>query len=108
MVLMLFVGICGLLYPSVSQYWNSKTQTRAVENYQEILNSLNKEDYEIYFEALDVASIANAVRSVPQEYINAEKNGVTEACLRYLAPLVVGELPVPYKNGIPVHFSFDK
>ncbi len=67
-----------------------------------------KEDYEIYFEALDVASIANAVRSVPQEYINAEKNGVTEACLRYLAPLVVGELPVPYQNGIPVHFSFDK
>ena len=66
-----------------------------------------KEDYEIYFEALDVASIANAVRSVPKEYINEEKNGVTDACIRYLAPLIRGELPVPYKNGIPVHFSFD-
>ena len=49
LVLMLFVGICGLLYPSVSQYWNSKTQTRAVENYREILNSLQPEDYEAYF-----------------------------------------------------------
>ena len=49
LVLMLFVGICGLLYPSVSQYWNSKTQTRAVENYREILNSLRPEDYEAYF-----------------------------------------------------------
>ena len=39
LVLMLFVGVCGLLYPSVSQYWNSKTQTRAVENYREILDS---------------------------------------------------------------------
>ncbi len=66
-----------------------------------------KEDYEIYFEALDVASIANAVRSVPDEYINEAKNGVTEACIRYLAPLVLGELAVPYKNGIPMHFSFD-
>ncbi len=66
-----------------------------------------KEDYEIYFEALDVASIANAVRSVPEEYINEAHNGVTEACIRYLAPLVLGELPVTYKNGIPVHFSFD-
>ena len=48
-VLMLFVGVCGLLYPSVSQYWNSKTQTRAVENYRDILDSLKPEDYEVYF-----------------------------------------------------------
>ena len=46
---MLFVGVCGLLYPSVSQYWNSKTQTRAVENYREILESLKPEDYDAYF-----------------------------------------------------------
>ena len=50
LVLMLFVGICGLLYPSVSQYWNTKTQTRAVENYQEILASIRTEDYTAYFE----------------------------------------------------------
>lgn len=50
---MLFVGVCGLLYPSVSQYWNSKTQTRAVENYQEILNSLKQEDYEVFFQEAD-------------------------------------------------------
>ena len=50
LVLMLFVGVCGLLYPSVSQYWNSKTQTRAVENYLDIVNSLKPEDYAAYFE----------------------------------------------------------
>ena len=50
LVLMLFVGVCGLLYPSVSQYWNSKTQTRAVENYQEILNSLKPQDYDAFFQ----------------------------------------------------------
>ena len=49
MVLMLFVGVCGLLYPSLSQYWNSKTQTRAVENYQAILDSLKVEDYTALF-----------------------------------------------------------
>ena len=49
LVLMLFVGVCGLLYPSVSQYWNSKTQTKAVENYNEILESLKPEDFEKYF-----------------------------------------------------------
>ena len=50
LVLMLFVGVCVLFYPAVSQYWNSKTQTRAVENYQEILDSLQKEDYSAIFE----------------------------------------------------------
>ena len=50
LVLMLFVGVCGLLYPSVSQYWNSKTQSRAVENYQDILASIRPEDYSAYFE----------------------------------------------------------
>ena len=48
---MLFVGVCGLLYPSVSQYWNTKTQSRAVANYQEILASISPEDYTKYFEA---------------------------------------------------------
>ena len=47
---MLFIGVCGLLYPSVSQYWNSKTQTQAVENYREILASLKPEDYDAFFE----------------------------------------------------------
>ena len=65
------------------------------------------ENYEVYFEALDVLSIANAVKSVPEEYMNEEKNGVTQACIDYLAPLVLGELPVTYKNGIPEHFTFD-
>ena len=62
LVLMLFVGVCGLLYPSVSQYWNSKTQTRAVENYLEILDSLKPEDYDAYFqEAEDYNAILNAL-----------------------------------------------
>ena len=50
LVLMLFVGICVLLYPSLSQYWNTRTQTQAVENYQQILDSLKEQDYTALFE----------------------------------------------------------
>ena len=53
LVLMLFVGVCVLLYPALSQYWNSKTQTHAVDNYQDILDSLQKEDCTTYFEEAD-------------------------------------------------------
>ena len=65
LVLMLFIGVCGLLYPSVSQYWNSKTQTRAVENYQEILDSLKPEDYETFLQAAEDYNTALSELSFP-------------------------------------------
>lgn len=58
LVLMLFVGVCGLLYPSVSQYWNTKTQTRVVENYREILDSLEEEDFDAFFAAAQAYNTA--------------------------------------------------
>ena len=71
LVLMLFVGVCGLLYPSVSQYWNSKTQTRAVENYQDILNSLKPEDYSALFEAAETYNAALA--ELPEPLVDYRK-----------------------------------
>ena len=86
LVLMLFIGVCALLYPAVSQYWNTKTQTRAVENYQEVLNSLKKEDYEDFFQAADAYNEALAALSAPlvdypqlkgyKEILNVNGNGV--------------------------------
>ncbi len=44
------VGICILLYPAVSDYWNSKTQSRAITNYESVLENLNVADYSAIFE----------------------------------------------------------
>lgn len=60
LVLMLFIGVCGLLYPSVSQYWNSKTQTRVVENYQDVLSSLEQADYDEFFQEAEAYNAALA------------------------------------------------
>ena len=65
LVLILFVGVCGLLYPAVSQYWNSKTQTRAVDNYQDILNSLKKEDFTSYFQEAESYNESLAALNAP-------------------------------------------
>ena len=65
LVLMLFVGVCGLLYPAVSQYWNTKTQTRVVENYQEILDSLKQEDYTAFFQEAEAYNAALAELKFP-------------------------------------------
>ena len=44
------VGICVLLYPAFSNYWNSKTQTRAIVNYESVLEHLEPEDYSAVFQ----------------------------------------------------------
>ena len=44
------VGICILLYPAFSDYWNSKVQSRAITDYESVLENLNPEDYTAIFE----------------------------------------------------------
>ena len=98
---MLFIGVCGLLYPSVSQYWNSKTQTRAVENYQAILDSLKKEDYTAFFQAAEeynsaLYGLEDHLRDYRllegyEEILNVSGNGI----MGYVAIQKLGvELPV--------------
>lgn len=45
------VGICLLLYPAFSNYWNSKTQSRVIVDYESVLEYLEPEDYTALFQA---------------------------------------------------------
>lgn len=45
------IGISVLLYPAFSNYWNSKTQTRAIIDYESVLEHLEPEDYSAIFQA---------------------------------------------------------
>ena len=44
------VGISILLYPAFSNYWNQKTQSRAIADYESVLEDLNENDYNAIFE----------------------------------------------------------
>lgn len=48
-----------------------------------------------------VSNIANMVKRVPDEYINAEGNFVTKECCEYILPLIEGEDAPSYYRGIP-------
>jgi len=43
MLILFFIGLSVLLYPSISTYWNSKTQSKAVENYENIIQGLDRD-----------------------------------------------------------------
>ena len=61
-------------------------------------------DYAVTVVPRPVGEVANKIRTVPDAFLNAEGNGVTDACLSYLLPLILGEVPVRYENGMPRHY----
>ncbi len=50
-----------------------------------------KEPYRIEFSRFDIHQIANGVKNVPDEMINAEGDDVTEEYVKYARPLIEGE-----------------
>jgi 6-phosphofructokinase len=48
-----------------------------------------------------LSEVANVEKKVPRDYITEDGFGITEPCRRYLAPLIAGEDPPPYKDGLP-------
>ena len=44
-----FIGLSVLLYPSFSSYWNSKTQSEAIIDYEAMLSQYKPEDYTAIF-----------------------------------------------------------
>jgi len=51
--------------------------------------------------SVPLSEVANVERKLPPEYIGEDGMSVTEACLRYLRPLIQGEDYPPYRNGLP-------
>ena len=47
------IGLSVLLYPSISSYWNSKTQTKAIVDYEAMLAMIEAEDFSKYFDEAD-------------------------------------------------------
>jgi len=65
---------------------------------------ISSQPYKIAITHKKISDIANKIKTVPLEYINGEKNNVTDECLIELAPLIIGEPEIIYNNGVPKFF----
>jgi 6-phosphofructokinase len=48
-----------------------------------------------------LSAVANQEKKVPRDFITADGFGITNACRRYLQPLIGGESYPPYRDGLP-------
>lgn len=53
LLLIFFVGLSVMLYPAISSYWNERSQSKAIIDYESMLQNMEKEDYTPYFEAAE-------------------------------------------------------
>ena len=57
----------------------------------------------------ELKDVANGEKMVPKDFINEKGNHITEACRRYIGPLIKGEAPITVcKDGLPVYVRLAK
>ncbi|WP_455715923.1 6-phosphofructokinase [Anaerosporobacter sp.] len=61
--------------------------------------------YTVTYGSTDVSNVANVEKLVPREWINEAGNDITQELFDYIYPLIQGEVPVTYNNGIPAYLS---
>ena len=61
--------------------------------------------YKVKTKTAVINHIANVAKLFPLEWINEDKNGITQEAVDYFRPLIQGEVKIPMKNGLPVHIK---
>ena len=68
LVAIFFVGLCVLLYPTISDFWNEKRQSQAIVNYDDLIVDLTPEDYSAHFEKADAYN--QKIRNMSFPFLN--------------------------------------
>lgn len=108
LILVFFAGLSLLLYPTVSDYWNSFHQTRAIATYEEQVANLNEDAYQKYMDdarrynerLITKGNRLNPTQEDLEEYnslLNATKNGI------------MGYIEIPNINCLlPIYHGVDE
>lgn len=98
-----FVGLSVLLYPAISSFWNSKTQSEAIIDYEAILGNYMPEDYSQVFKEAEAYNTALASLEYPlREYHELENS--YEETLDITGTGMLGYLKIPKINQeLPVY-----
>ena len=70
-----------------------------------VFERVNTPEYQVQVNAIDVNKAANLEKIVPVEWINEAGNDITKELYDYLYPLILGEMEVNYKDGIPQYLD---
>ena len=71
------------------------------------LNRTSNDPYTVSYSHAPIKDIANEAKSIPRDWMNPRGNDILPPLYDYLKPLVQGEVPVEYNNGVPVYMPVE-
>ena len=108
LVFILLIGLSLLLYPSVSDYWNSFHQTRAIATYAENVAKLDNNQYDQLWEEARAYNEALCFRSNPY-YLSEEQKAQYESLLDVSGLGVMGYIEIPEIDvSLPIYHGTEE
>jgi sortase A len=108
LLVVFFVGLSLLAYPTVSDYWNSFHQSKAIADYSESVSALNNEDYE---EVLDEARAYNKelLNKADRFLLTEEEEETYQNELAVSDTGIMGYVEIPSINvKLPIYHGTDE
>ena len=93
LVLIFFVGLAVMLYPTISDYINQRNQTRVVNSYAQQVDGLSDADYTAYFDAADVFN--QKIAAAPDALYHADRFSTYSTTLDVTGTGIMGYITIP-------------
>ena len=108
LVLIFLLGLSLLLYPAVSDYWNSKHQTRAIAVYSEEVSGLDKEQYQALWAG--AAAYNASLRKRDNAYLlTEEQKAAYEQLLNVSGLGIMGYIEIPSIDcSLPIYHGTEE
>ena len=108
LIIVLVVGLSLLLYPSFSDWWNSRVQTRMISNYTQIVANLDKNDYSNFWD--DAIEYNQDLWTRDNPYLLAESQRERyEALLNPAGDGIMGYVEIPDIDiSLPIYHGTDE
>ena len=108
LILIFLLGLSLLLYPAVSDYWNSKHQTRAIAVYSEEVSGLDKDQYQALW--ADAAAYNASLRERDNAYLlTEEQKAAYEQLLNVSGLGIMGYIEIPSIDcSLPIYHGTEE
>lgn len=108
LVLLMLTGICLMLYPSVSDYWNSLHQSRAIENYAADVAKMDTAQHEEMRKAAEDYNRVLAEQGIRWSLTEEEKQ-LYESLLDVTGTGIMGYIDIPkIRVSLPIYHGTDE
>ena len=103
LICVLVIGLSLLLYPSLSNYWNSVHQSQAIAGYVETINTLEQSNYDKIIEDAKKYNIVLASSPTHWRLTQEEKNEYSDL-LDISGTGIMGHIEIPKINcSLPIY-----